>query len=91
MAAQPKAPPALDARASTMGATAAKARFLEILDNVDRKRSTITITKRGRPVAKLVPVESAPSRDIFGYMKGTGRIVGDVVSPEPDVWEAMSE
>ena len=29
-------------------------------------------------------------RDIIGYMKGTIKITGDIVSPEPDPWDAMS-
>lgn len=91
MATLPKNPPISHARASTIAATSAKARFLELLDIVDRKRSTITITKRGRAVAKLIPIKKTPEPDIFGYMKGTIKITGDIISPEPDIWEAMSE
>lgn len=71
-------------------ATKAKAHLLELLDNVDRKREPVTITKRGRPVARLVPIDDDPPRGIFGCMKGTFRITGDIVGPEPDIWEAMS-
>jgi prevent-host-death family protein len=71
-------------------ASQAKAHLLELLNAVDHKGESIIITKRGRPVAKLVPIESQPARDIFGYMKGTFRITGDIVGPEPDVWEATS-
>jgi antitoxin (DNA-binding transcriptional repressor) of toxin-antitoxin stability system len=38
------------------------------------------ITKYGKPVAKLVPAEKQAD-DIFGYMTGKVKIVGDIVGP----------
>jgi len=45
------------------------------------------ITKHGKPVAKLVPVESQGD-DIFGFLRGKITITGDIVSPAltPDEW-----
>ena len=60
-----------------------KAQCLALLDEVHKTRCEIVITKRGKPVAKLVPVAS-----FFGGMKGTMKITGDIVSPIDDVWEA---
>jgi antitoxin (DNA-binding transcriptional repressor) of toxin-antitoxin stability system len=53
-------------------------------------RRPLVITKRGKPVAKLVPVEEPASRrEIFGCMKGTVTIHGDVVGPIDDLdWVA---
>jgi prevent-host-death family protein len=73
----------------SMPASSAKTHLLELLDTVHRTREALLITKRGRPVARLVPVDTKPAGSIFGCMKGTFRITGDIVSPEPDVWEAM--
>jgi prevent-host-death family protein len=81
----------LSRTSQSLSASKAKSHLLELLDTVDRDRTSITITKRGRPVATLVPVQTPPTPNIFGYMKGSGRIVGDVVGPEPDVWNAMVE
>ena len=53
----------------TMGAGAFKAKCLQVMDEVQAKRTSVLITKRGRPVARLVPVEGEQS-DIFTYMKG---------------------
>ena len=75
----------------TLAASKAKTHLLELLDAVDRDRTSVTITKRGRPVATLQPIKEATARGIFGCMKGTGQITGDVVGPEPDVWNAMVE
>jgi len=64
----------------TMAAGAFKAKCLAVMDEVQSKRVTVVITKRGKPVAKLVPVE--PKQDeIFGFYKGKGKIKGDVVKP----------
>lgn len=59
-----------------------KAHCLAILDEVQAKRETIVITKRGKPVAKLSPIEKQAD-DIYGFMKGKIKIVGDIVSPLP--------
>lgn len=63
-----------------------KAQCLGLLDEVEQQRKEIVITKRGRPVARLVPVDQTKPV-VFGRMKGTGRILGDIFSTgEP--WEA---
>ena len=59
-----------------------KAQCLAIMDEVQAKRETIIITKRGKPIAKLSPLEEETD-DIFGFMKGSGSITGDIVSPLP--------
>jgi len=70
-----------------MAAGAFKVHCLAVMDEVQSKRETVVITKRGKPVAKLVPVEQEKD-DIFNFMKGKGAIVGDVVSPAltPEEW-----
>lgn len=70
-----------------MAAGAFKTNCLAVMDEVQAKRETVIITKRGKPVAKLVPVETQED-DIFGFLAGKGRITGDVVSPAltPDEW-----
>jgi prevent-host-death family protein len=64
-----------------------KAHCLSIMDEVQAKRQAVVITKRGKPVAKLVPVEQEKD-DIFGFFKGKGKVTGDVVSPAltPEEW-----
>ena len=57
-----------------------KAKCLRLLDDVARERRPIVITKRGKPIAKLVPIEQEPI-ELFGYMAGTARICGDIVNP----------
>jgi prevent-host-death family protein len=66
-----------------------KARCLKVMDQVRATRQPVVITKRGRPVAKLVPVDTR-GHDIFGCLKGVVEIVGDIESPlvAPEDWEA---
>jgi prevent-host-death family protein len=73
----------------TMPAGAFKVHCLRVMDEVQAKRQAVLITKRGKPVAKLVPAEEEKD-DIFGFMKGKGtiEIKGDIVSPilTPEEW-----
>jgi prevent-host-death family protein len=75
-------------KTKTIPAGAFKARCLAIMDEVQAKREAVVITKRGKPVAKLVPVEKEKD-DIFGFMKGKLTVLGDVVSPiiDPADWD----
>lgn len=74
-------------------ATEFKAKCLELMDRVAGRRETFVITKRGRPVAKLVPVERKPKGSIFGWLRGKAWITGDIVSAaaDADVWETLKE
>jgi len=74
-------------KTKTIPAGTFKARCLAIMDEVAAKREPVVITKRGKPVAKLVPVEKEKD-DIFGFFKGKGTITGDVVAPafSPEDW-----
>ena len=64
----------------TMPAGEFKAKCLKLMDQVQARRETVVITKRGKPVAMLVPVAENPD-PIFGFMKGKGKITGDIVGP----------
>jgi prevent-host-death family protein len=63
-----------------MAAGAFKANCLAIMDEVRIKRETVIITKHGKPVAQLVPI-NAETDDIYNFLAGKGSITGDVVSP----------
>lgn len=73
---------------STIPAGEFKAKCLKLLDEVAEKRTTLVITKHGKPVAQLVP---APSEriDPFGALKGSVLWEGDIISPIDVEWEAM--
>jgi prevent-host-death family protein len=66
-----------------------KAECLQLMDQVEKSREPIIITKHGRPVAQLAPVASK-SGSLFGYMKGTVRTHGDLTKPVDVEWSALS-
>ena len=76
----------VDALAQVVTAAEFKARCLKLMDQVRERQTEIIITKRGTPVAKLVPVEnSAP--EAFGFLRGTVTYHGDIVSPDHASWD----
>ena len=78
-------------RELTVGAAEFKAKCLELIDEVhSRKRNSVVITKRGKPYAKLVPVESAET-PFIGCMHGTVKILGDLTLPLDVEWNALQD
>jgi prevent-host-death family protein len=74
-----------------IGVTEFKANCSRLLDQVAQRRLPVVITKRGKPVAKLVPVDEGPI-DRFGCMAGTVTICRDIISPVDDLeWTADEE
>ncbi len=57
-----------------------KAHCLSVMDDVNATGEPVIITKRGRPVAKVMPVTSK-KQDLFGFMAGEFKVVGDIESP----------
>jgi prevent-host-death family protein len=64
-----------------------KAKCLKLLDEVQQQRREIVVTKRGKPVARLLPM-AYDMPEIFGRMKGTVEILGDIVGPTGEIWNA---
>ncbi|HKU25276.1 MAG TPA: type II toxin-antitoxin system Phd/YefM family antitoxin [Candidatus Sulfotelmatobacter sp.] len=66
-----------------------KAQCLALMDDVRHTKQPLLITKRGKPVAKLVPVEEQTD-DFLDRLKGVFRVVGDIESPidPPEIWES---
>ncbi len=71
---------------TTIGAGDFKAKCLQLLDAVATQREPLIITKRGKPVAKLVPVP--PQAALFGALAGSVVSESDIVSPIDDAWGA---
>ncbi len=65
-----------------------KAHCSKIVKAVARKRAGVVITRHGRPVARLVPLEAEEPTSLFGFAKGGIVIHGDIVEPLDVVWEA---
>lgn len=70
--------------ARVIGATEFKAKCLGLLDEIEERGESITITKRGRPVAILQPVRKKAWKSPKGMWAGKVEIVGDIVNA--DIW-----
>ena len=73
-----------------LNATDFKAGCLALLYEVARTGEIITITKRGKPVAQVVPMRPSNRRYPQDALRGTVETLGDIVSPALDsrAWEA---
>lgn len=77
------------ADAAEVPASEVKNAWHEFVDRVARTRQEIVVTRYGKPVMKMSPVD--PPRDassIVGCLAGTVTFHGDVVKPTGEVWEA---
>jgi len=70
----------------TIAAGKFKAQCLALLDEVAREHETILVTKRGKPVARVVPV-SEEMTDLRGRLKGSVLREKDIISPVPFTWK----
>jgi prevent-host-death family protein len=75
----------------TMPAGEFKARCLRVMEQVSRTRRPVTITKRGRPVVRLVPVDRE-SDAFFGSLRDRITVHGDPTKTDrADAWETERE
>ena len=64
-----------------------KAKCLQLMDQVKETNRSIVITKRGVPIARLMPIEEK-ALDLFGCMKGSVTINEDIIAPIGEDWSA---
>ena len=67
-----------------------KAKCLKLMNDVYKHHEEIIITKYGKPIAKLVPIddEEKSKTPIFGILEGMITISGDIISPIEEKWNA---
>jgi prevent-host-death family protein len=63
-----------------------KAKCLSLLEEVSKTRTPLRVTRRGKPLADVIPASSEEEeRSWIGSMSGSIEIVGDIVSPVIDM------
>lgn len=73
----------------TMSISEFKARALEIIDRVARTKEPLTITRRGKPLAEVVPHHAAGGKPVAGTLSAFLVFEKDIVSPlGEEMWEA---
>ena len=81
--------------ARTVKASELRSNLFALLDEIEQAETSVVITKRGRPVADLVPHKTKKQnkakkkRKLFGCLKGRIEILGDIISPIDVEWEAL--
>ncbi len=76
-------------RPDRLAAAEFKATCLDVMDTVQRERWSVTITKHGRPVARLVPVDEVVPSPI-GALAGSV-VRSDLVEPDVKAWRGGSD
>lgn len=71
-----------------------KAKCLALLEQVNKTKEPLRITRHGKPVAEVVPPTAVFDRAAWiGSMKGRMEILGDIISPasDEDEWEVLRD
>ena len=67
-----------------------RSKCFKILDQVQATHREVIITKRGKPIAKIVHIDQPNQADpMIGLLSGTGRTIGDLTEPvvDPIDWD----
>ena len=82
----------MEIKEETVSVSKFKATCLGLLKKVKRTRRSVLITRRGEPIARVVPLPP-PARPAswLGSFRTSGKIIGDVVSPalSDSDWDAL--
>jgi prevent-host-death family protein len=70
-----------------------KAKCLALLDQVQKTKRPIRVTRFGKPIAEVVPPSPPPASDWIGSMRDEIEILGDIVGPASDDndWEVLRD
>lgn len=77
-----------------ISATEFKKHFLRYMDEIRCNKTSLVITKRQTPIAKVLPLDEESKKQVscFGIMKGNLKINDDIVSFDSSVeWEINHE
>jgi prevent-host-death family protein len=64
-----------------------KATCLGVIDQVQKEKSRVTITRHGKPAAELIPISASSPGKLFGRSKDSTVILGDLLGTE-EQWDA---
>lgn len=68
-----------------------KSKCLKLMDQVRDTHEEIVVTKHGKPVVKIIPIEEETPRPLLGYLQGMVAIDGDITASISEIWEADGE
>ena len=70
----------------TVGSAEFKARCLELVDRVKESRTEFVVTRHGRPVARLVPMDPVEPASLIGSMANSVLSYDSPYEPVPATW-----
>jgi prevent-host-death family protein len=78
---------------TTIGISQFKAHCLEIIDQLQRDQKEIIITKREKPVAKVISLKKLEEEinSIFGMLRDKAEIKSDLIEAIDEEWSAENE
>ena len=68
-----------------------KAKCLALLDQIDRDGTTVTVTRRGAPLAMVGPVKKKPFKSSMGILEGKVKIKEDLLRDFSEDWEVVRD
>lgn len=71
----------------SISAAVFKAKCLDLMDQVQLKKTEIIVTKYGKAVAKMVPL-SDEGPELFGFLGQSVTYLGDIVGSTGETWDA---
>ena len=75
---------------SKLSAGEFKATCLKLMDEVAATGREIVVTKRGKPVVRIVPYQNR-SRSVAGALADSMEFIGDVIGPVATVWDPTAK
>ena len=72
----------------TMPITDFKAHALRVLDKVSTTKERVVVTKRGKPLAEVIPFEEPGAKQISGKLVNAKVSENDLISPVDEGWSA---
>jgi len=78
---------------TTIGVSQFKAHCLEIIDQLQRDQNEIIITKREKPVAKVISLKTLEEEinSLFGMLRDKAEIKSDLIEAIDEDWSAENE
>ncbi|MDJ0677422.1 MAG: type II toxin-antitoxin system Phd/YefM family antitoxin [Calothrix sp. MO_167.B42] len=63
----------------------------KLFTEIQRTKTPLTVTHEGKPLVIISPAKTQPKRPAFGAMKGSGEILGDLITPAVplNTWEVL--
>ncbi len=65
-----------------------KAHCLEIIENLQSDHQPVVITKRDKPIARVMPLDSEKA-SLFGMLRNKAKIKGDIIGPIEEKWDVQ--